>query len=273
MTGVGYMALVRVFPISETPLDQQFGATGTGEALVRISVQPISIDALNSVMQVRVTLAPGAALRGELVSAPHQDLLLVISHGQTAHETKIPANEPASPTTIEVDLKGGDVADYPFDSYRTDLRVQCFEKVPPPAGEAKRLPAQVNVWEAVLGFHLHAAEQPGSSPDQVRLSLEVHRGGAFTLFALAAYGAMAVLGCCALTIGILAFTGVRRPDPPLIGALGAIVFALPALRIELPGAPPLGVRADMFVFLWTVLAAVIALGLLVSTWARAGPRP
>jgi hypothetical protein len=163
MTGVGYMALVRVFPISETPLDQQFGATGTGEALVRISVQPISIDALNSVMQVRVTLAPGAALRGELVSAPHQDLLLVISHGQTAHETKIPANEPASPTTIEVDLKGGDVADYPFDSYRTDLRVQCFEKVPPPAGEAKRLPAQVNVWEAVLGFHLHAAEQPGSS--------------------------------------------------------------------------------------------------------------
>jgi hypothetical protein len=51
------------------------------------------------------------------------------------------------------------------------------------------------------------------------------------------------------------------------------VFALPTLRSALPGTPPLGVRADMLVFLWTEIAGVIAVALFVSTWARHGPRP
>ena len=37
--------------------------------------------------------------------------------------------------------------------------------------------------------------------------------------------------------------------------------------------PPLGVRADTLVFLWTKIAAVIAIALFVSTWAHYGPRP
>jgi hypothetical protein len=86
---MGYVTLVRVLPVSETPIEQQFGATGAGEALVRISVQPISIDALNSAMLVRVSLAPGPGLRGELVTAPRREPILVISHGQIAHETRI----------------------------------------------------------------------------------------------------------------------------------------------------------------------------------------
>jgi hypothetical protein len=45
------------------------------------------------------------------------------------------------------------------------------------------------------------------------------------------------------------------------------------LRNALPGSPPLGVEADVWVFLWTELAVVLALALLVFKWARAGPRP
>jgi hypothetical protein len=43
------------------------------------------------------------------------------------------------------------------------------------------------------------------------------------------------------------------------------------LRNALPGSPPLGVAADIWVFLWTELAAVLALALLVFKWAKAGP--
>ena len=63
-----------------------------------------------------------------------------------------------------------------------------------------------------------------------------------------AYGAMLVLGCCALAIGVLTFTDVRRAEATLIGALAAITFALPVLRNALPDSPPLGVAADMWVF-------------------------
>jgi hypothetical protein len=77
---------------------------------------------------------------------------------------------------------------------------------------------------------------------------------------------------CALIIGSLVFVGIRRIEVTLIGALGAIIFALPALRNALPGAPPLGVRADIFTFL-AELGAVIALCLFIAAWARGGAPP
>jgi Domain of unknown function (DUF4436) len=104
------------------------------------------------------------------------------------------------------------------------------------------------------------------------LTTTITRTNAFVLFALCAYGAMIVLAGCALVVGVLTFIDVRQPDATLIAALAAIIFALPVFRNALPGSPPLGVEADMWVFLWTELVAVLALVLLVYKWARTGPR-
>jgi hypothetical protein len=273
LAAAGYVALLEYFSLTNAPMQREFGATGAEQPLVQIHMQPMSIDALNATVLMHVSLTPSAALRGELSSAPDRDLFLVVAHGNSAQEIRIAANEPAPIASFEIDLHDGSVADYPLDSYRSELRVQCFERALPPRPNARALPLQVIFWEAVLGFQVQAAELPGNGPHEVRLSLDVHRSGGFSLFALAAYGAMAVLGCCSLAIGVLAFIGLRRPDAPFVGALGAIVFALPALRSTLPGAPPLGVRADMLIFLWTEIAAVIAVVLFVSTWAQKGPPP
>src|SRR5262249_42692325 len=147
---------------------------------------------------------------------------------------------------FEVDLNEGNVAHYPLDGYRANLTVQLFK------GEngSIKLPARVTVWQGVLGYIVRSSGQPGSDPNEVQITIDIARSGAFALFALCAYGAMVVLATCALTIGILTFIDVRRPEPTLIGALAAITFALPVLRNALPGSPPLGVRADMFIFLW-----------------------
>jgi hypothetical protein len=268
----GYLVLLHYFRVYETPLEQQFGATA-GQAAVQIYVEPISIDAHNRSMHAHVRLVASRTLRERLVAAPDHSLFLILGQGDSAREILFPANQPVPTVTVDLDLSGGNVANYPFDTYRADLSVQCFADALPPATEAKALAAEVGVWEAVLGFQLETAERPDSNPSEVRLHFDIYRSGGFALFALAAYGAMVVLGCAALTIGILAFMGVRRPDAPFVGALGAIVFALPTLRSALPGTPPLGVRADMLVFLWTEIAAVIAVALFVSTWARHGPRP
>jgi len=247
---VGYLALLHQFRVSEAPEEREFGASQAGEELVQVYIEPISIDALSHSMRGHVSLVASRPLRGRSLTAPDRDLVLVITHGKTGHEFRFPANEPMPVTAFELDLTGGNVAEYPFDTYRADLAVQCFANALPPANGAQALPVQVTVSEAVLGFHLEPSEQPGSNPREVRLRFEIHRSGAFALFALAAYSAMVVLAGSALTIGILAFAGVRRPDAPFVGALGALVFALPALRDALPGAPPLGVRADLLVFLW-----------------------
>jgi len=66
----------------------------------------------------------------------------------------------------------------------------------------------------------------------------------------------------------LIFLGRRRPEATLVGALAALVFVVPTLRNMMPLAPPLGVRADIAVFLWAELAAVIGVALLVWRWVR-----
>jgi hypothetical protein len=123
------------------------------------------------------------------------------------------------------------------------------------------------------GYVLHTTSQAGHDPNDVQLTTAIARSGAFALFALCAYGAMVVLGCCAIVVGALTFIDVRPAETSLIGSLAAIAFALPVLRNALPGSPPLGVQADMWVFLWTELATVLALALVVFKWARAGPPP
>jgi len=140
-------------------------------------------------------------------------------------------------------------------------------------GSATALPIRITSWEGIVGYTVRTSPVAGSQPNEVRLHFDIRRTGAIRFFGLAAYGAMVVMALSALTIGALVFVGVRKIEVTLIGAIGAIVFALPALRNALPGAPPLGVLADILVFFWAELGAVIALGLFVIAWAGRGPQP
>ena len=182
-------------------------------------------------------------------------------------EIKLAAGAHMASSTFEVDLNDGSVIHYPFNSFVARLDVQLME------GKASlNLPARITVWEGVLGYNLHATSQPGANPNDVRLAIAVSRGGAIVLLALCAYGVMLVLGFCAVVMGVLTFINVRPPETGLIGSLAAFAFALPVLRGILPGSPPLGVAADMWVFLWAEMVNVVALALVVFKWAHAGPR-
>jgi Domain of unknown function (DUF4436) len=263
-----YILMLRHFNVSERPSERHFGATDPVRPVAEVYFEPIGIDALNDAMHVRAYLSPSISESKNAHTISDQDLILLVTHDKTVEELKLAAANRLATATFEVDLNEGSVSHYPLDAYRAQFGVQLVN-----SNSSARFPVRVTMWEGVLGYNLHTTGQPGLDPDDVELTTTVTRSGAFALFALCAYGAMVVPGCCALAVGILTFTGVRRPEATLIGALAAIAFALPVLRNALPGSPPLGITADVWVFLWTELAAVLALALLVFKWARTGPRP
>ena len=265
---VGYVLMVRQFDVTDLPLERHFGAAGEVVPAGEIYIEPISIDALNDAMQVRAYVSPSASESKNAHKVSDHDLSLLVTHDSTVEEIKLAAGGHMASSTFEVDLNEGSVTHYPYDAYVARFGVQLLD-----GKSSLTLPARVTMWEGVLGYHLYTTGQSGSEPNDVELTTTITRSGAFALFALCAYAAMLVLGCCALAIGALTFADVRRPEATLIGALAAITFALPVLRNALPGSPPLGVTADMWVFLWTELAAVLSLALLVFKWAKAGPRP
>jgi hypothetical protein len=263
----GYILMVRQFDVTELPLERHFGATDKVVPAGEVYIEPLSIDALNDAMQVRAYLSPGISESKNDKTASDHDLTLLVSHDSTVEEIKLATGDHIASSTFEVDLNEGSVTHYPFDSYAARLGIELRD-----GKSSLRLPARITMWEGVLGFDLHTTGRPGPDPDDTQLTTIVARNGAFALFALCAYGAMLVLAGCALAIGILTFADVCRPEATLIGALAAIAFALPVLRNAMPGSPPLGVSADMWVFLWTELAVVLALVLIVFKWARAGFR-
>lgn len=259
-----YLLVLRHFRVSELPGERYFA--GPVKPAGDVYFEPIGIDALNDAMQMRVYLSPSVS-DSKSAAARVQNLTLLVTHDKTVEEVKLAPSDHIASSTFKVDLNGGSVADYPMDAYEARFGIQLVDET-----SSLRLPMGVTFWERVLGYNFHTTSHPGPDPNDLELTTTITRSGAFALFALCTYGAMIVLGCCALTIGVLTFSDVRRPEATFIGAIGAMVFALPVLRNSLPGTPPLGVNADLW-FLWAELAAVLAAALLVCKWAKTGPRP
>jgi hypothetical protein len=255
-----YLLMLRHFNVSELPIERHFGATA--EPAGEVYLEPTVIDALDDSMQMRAYLSPSISESKNAGTASDRNLTLLVTRDRTVEEIKLGAADHLVTSTFEVNLNDGTVAHYPLDAYRARFRIQLLD-----GKSAVKLPVSVTVWEGALGYNLHTTREPGGDPDDVELTTAIARSGAFALFALCAYGAMVVLACCALAVGILTITDVRQSEATLIGAIAAIVFALPVLRNALPGAPPLGVQADLWVFLWTELAVVLSLAMLVFKWA------
>ena len=184
---------------------------------------------------------------------------------------QIRAGQPLPEVTYDFDLNGGNVSDYPLDRYMALITFAASERTQD--GSEKSLPIHVTAWEGILGFSTKAQSVGMQQPDELQLQFAVRRTGAVSFFGIAIYGAMIVMTFCALILGSLVFVGVRRIEVTIVGALGAMIFALPALRNALPGAPPLGVRADILIFFWAELGAIIALCLFIAAWARRGAQP
>lgn len=267
---VAYALVLAWLDVSSAPVETEFGASA-GDARVRLYLQPIQVDPVNDSLQMRISMTPDPSLADAASATADHDFLIKIRRGKQIEHVHIGAGQPLPEVTLEFDLDDGNVRDYPLDRYVSAMTLGASERSQD--GTEAPLPIRVTVWEGLLGYTVKAQQAAAQNADELQFQFAVRRTGAVAFFGIAIYGAIVVMALCALVIGSLVFIGVRRIEVTLVGALGAVIFALPALRMALPGAPPLGVRLDILVFFWAELGAVIALCLFVAAWARRGDRP
>jgi hypothetical protein len=261
-----YGLILVQFDLSSGPAEAEFGAP-SGEARVRVYLQPIQIDPVNDSLQMRISILPPEPGTADT----DRDLLLKIWRGSQIQQVPVRANQPPPEVTLDFDLDEGSVRNYPLDRYVLLMRLAAVEQTQDSV--ERLLPIHVTAWEGMLGFSVKGQSLVTQTQGELPLQFTVHRTGAVSFFGIAIYGAMIVMSICALAIGSLVFVGFRRIEVSLVGALGAIIFALPALRNTLPGSPPLGVWADVLIFFWAELGAIIALCLFIAAWAGRGLSP
>lgn len=262
---VAYALLLVRFEVSTAPVEAEFGVP-IAEAGIGLYLQPIAIDPADNSLEMRVSVTPATA---GAVAVADRDLLVEVGRGTQTEHVRIRAGDPLPEVTFTLDLDEGNVRDYPLDRYVSAITLAAAEG----DGTGRSLPIHVTAWEGLLDYIVTGQAVAGPEAGAPQLRFSIRRTGAAAVFGIAIYGAMAVMALCALVIGGLVFIGVRRIEVTLAGALGAVIFALPALRSALPGAPPLGVRLDILIFFWAEIGAIIAFFLFVAAWARRGPRP
>lgn len=232
-------------------------------------IEALSIDPVSEAVRLRISLTPAP---DERPAAPSQDFRLQIDDGSSRQELVFRGPQPAGTAIVEADLNDGTVADYPFDRFRATLRVAAYGGASPADGVTRPIPLDLIVWDRVAGWVMGTAQEQSDGAGDVRLRFHIQRDTALAFLALAVYVGMALVGCAALMIGSFVFLRLRAAESELIGALSAMLFALPALRAALPGSPPLGVRADLLVFLWAELAVALGLALFIVAWVQGGNR-
>jgi hypothetical protein len=251
---VCYAALIRSFIHDEVVPEARFPAPSGSSRAVELYAEVLAIDPVREVARIRLDV--GAVPAG-------QPTEVVLGDGDAPERRVVHAGPQPVSDNFDIDLEGGSFEGFPLDRYTA--RVQMSART---AGVP--LPVGLRIWERIGTWDIVATPQAPPTADgaPLRIDLRIERAGTAVIVALALYAAQALIASAALTVACLVFLRLRPAEPGFIGATAAMIFTLPALRNAMPGAPPLGVRADVLVFLWSELAVVIAMALIVFTWAR-----
>lgn len=270
LLGAGYAGFVLSTIDALAFAEQTFVTDGGGSVPpVDIYVDVLGVDPVREEIHLRFDVAVGAGRHGRrFFGTSPRDLDVTIGDGDTQRTVAIRRNAPLPSIAFDADVSG-QLAAFPFDRYALRLFVSASH---PENGGAGELPVRLTVWEGEPGWSLHAASQ-NTGARELALAFDLRRRAPLIFFACAVYAVMVLIATGALAICATVLLRSRRsPAETLLGALAAMVFALPVLRTNIPGAPPLGVGGDLFVFLWAEVAAAVSLAAVVFVWVRRSER-
>ena len=248
--------------------EETFATAPAAAAPVNLYIDELSFDPVREAIEMRFDLASGSTVRGVRYGGPlDRDIELSIDDGDSEQLVVFRRNGATSTHTVLLDLHGA-IAAYPFDRYRSDITLSVRDL---DAHGGMQIPFRATVWEGVSGWVTTIRALPLPASGGLTLALAVRRPLPIVSLTVILYSLMVVVAVCSLCIGGLVFAGARKVESTILGALVAMVFSITVLRNVLPGTPPIGVTADIIIFLWVEVAVIVGLSLLVTAWVKRGP--
>lgn len=251
--GVEWQTRTSAFTVGELPPD--------GGAVVQARLE--SVDLARSVATFRLD----ATFQGEWGGqrGPRQDMVLV-TNGRDRQEIPIKPATPFASWEVSYDIDGS-VTDYPFDVHELPLLVDMATD--PAAGtEAVPVPVRLELRSWVPGLRFMVEPVEGFPAGTQAVLLEMSRSGSTQYFVILVTVMMWALSLSALFMAwALLFRG-RRIEATIFSFMAAMLFAFPALRSVMPGAPPIGAPIDYLGFFWAETILAVALFLALQAWFR-----
>lgn len=216
---------------------------------VTLQVEAADLDASTGSLDIRLRPVPRGSLaddRGGSLREPLQ--VWLSSPGEPPVKFDFPAQQVIDPVAASVETST-DANGFPFDRARTDFRLEALS-------EGERVPVDLEMADETEGWNLSGRVHGDDGAVQVDLD-----GGRELLavsFAMFYIGGIVVVAL--ITVAVIGGAIARgQVGFEQVIWLGAMLVAIPAVRNEMPGVPPVGTAVDLFVFLPSVVIVGLAL--------------
>lgn len=247
---------------------QGVGATANEGLIANLDLQ--TLDPLKHEATFAVALAPqGTAIVDESQRLT-SNIRVTVTSAAGSQEVKFVAGEPLGKFAIAVPVDG-EYASYPFDQYDTEFQLSVDTWTKASDGSITHVadvPVGFQASGGAYGWDTTASLPDSIGTDWTFAGFTFSRAFSTQVFAFVLLGLAVVVSILALFVAFMAYTNRRKLEITFFPWIAGLLFALPLLRSYLPNSPPIGAAIDIFIYLWTIVATVVALVLVVTTWAR-----
>ncbi|KAI8811885.1 hypothetical protein BJ742DRAFT_850895 [Cladochytrium replicatum] len=155
-----------------------------------------------------------------------------------------------------------DPVNYPIDRY--DKAVVVSASITDTSSSRSSAPFTINayLYGVVPGFAIRSSIPEDSIiitqyVNTAWFDISITRGNTVIIFAIFVGALMWIVSLSLAAICVSLWFLSSKPEPPVLAASTALLFALPAFRNVQPGAPPVGSSSDLASFYWAIAIAAL----------------
>lgn len=246
---------------------------------VNINLETAEFDPEANELTLRVELAPAGSYLNDAKDAftfPLRMTTKNVTDGPVVRD--VTAGAPVGKDYFLIYPLEGDQQEYPFDRYTYSYQYtdRGQDTIAAPLIKIERI---TGTGEQPVPVGLLSAPRDGldgwtehwnltASGPTLKTKLVIQRSGGLLAFVGIILVLLVVIANLALLVAWSAFTGRRPVEPGYASWLAALLFALIPLRVNLPGAPPIGAWIDALVFFWVEVVMLAAMVIFIAAWFR-----
>lgn len=252
---------------------------GTVSDGVNIILEAADFDPAENEVTLRVELAPRGSYLNDAkdeFAVPLRMVTKNVVDGAVSRD--ITAGTPVGKDYFLIYPLEGDPLEYPLDRYQYSYQYNDYgqDAVSAPLVKIERM---TDTGEQPVPVGLFSAPRDGlegwtehwrltADGSTLKTTLMIERAGGLKIFVAIILVLLVVIANLALLVAWSVFTARRPVEVGYASWLSALLFALIPLRINLPGAPPIGAWIDALVFYWVEVVLLFSMAIFIVAWFR-----
>jgi hypothetical protein len=216
---------------------------------VTLQVEAVDLDTSAGSFEFRLRPVPSGTYESNLVGELNQPLQVVVtSSGQPPQTFEFAKDQLVDPVAVSVGASTRS-SGFPFDRPGAEFGFTASSRDEP-------VPVDLEMVDETEGWNLAA----DATTRRDRLEVDMDAGRETLAISLAIFYIAGIIVVALITVALIGGALVRGVvDFGQVIWLGAMLVAIPAVRNEMPGVPPVGTAVDLFVFFPSIVIVGIAL--------------